>query len=274
MHGRVATTAAIVALGLCAALSTAPASASVSGQPTQPEPARAAQAAPIPFSRPALHPPALLVAPPRDLDPRTSAARRPQGGAPTATTASPRPRRGVIYLTFDDGPRPDATPAILAILQEHGAHATFFVMGSRAQRHRALLAAIRAGGHAVGNHTWSHPELTSVGTTRIRQEIASTAAVIGPTKCFRAPYGSTSPRVERAIRAARMHHYLWDVDTSDWMRPSARTITATVLRHAHDGAIVLMHDGGGDRSRTVAAVRRIVPALIDAGYELRALPRC
>lgn len=192
--------------------------------------------------------------------------------APASTRA--KPRRGVVYLTFDDGPRPDATPAILAILARNQAKATFFVMGVRAAKYPAIVDAIRAQGNAIGNHTWSHPELTGQSNAAIRTEIRRTQAVIGAATCFRAPYGSTSPRVERVIKGAGLRHYLWTVDTSDWMRPSTKAIVSSVMRGLRPGAIVLMHDGGGDRSHTVAAVRTLIPAIQAAGFELRALPGC
>ena len=192
--------------------------------------------------------------------------------APASTRA--KPRRGVVYLTFDDGPRPDATPAILAILARNQAKATFFVMGVRAAKYPAIVDAIRAQGNAIGNHTWSHPELTGQSNAAIRTEIRRTQAVIGAATCFRAPYGSTSPRVERVIKGAGLRHYLWTVDTSDWMRPSTKAIVSSVMRGLRPGAIVLKHDGGGDRSHTVAAVRTLIPAIQAAGFELRALPGC
>lgn len=198
----------------------------------------------------------------------------PAAAAQALPSTLAKPRRGVVYLTFDDGPRPDATPAILAILARNQAKATFFVMGVRAAKYPAIVDAIRAQGNAIGNHTWSHPELTGQSNAAIRTEIRRTQAVIGAATCFRAPYGSTSPRVERVIKGAGLRHYLWTVDTSDWMRPSTKAIVSSVMRGLRPGAIVLMHDGGGDRSHTVAAVRTLIPAIQAAGFELRALPGC
>lgn len=227
-----------------------------------------------PPAKPAAKAPARVAKAP--TKPAAKAAAAPIVG-PVTATAAPRAARGSkgpLYLTFDDGPSPTATAGILAVLRAHDAQATFFVMGSRADDHRDLLAAIRAGGHAVGNHTWSHPDLIRRPSAAIASEISRTRGVIGAAPCFRAPYGSTNSRVERAIKAAGLTHYLWSVDTKDWTRPTAATITSRVLTQAHKGSVVLLHDGGGDRSRTVTAVAQIVPALVAAGYDLRALPGC
>lgn len=208
-----------------------------------------------------------------------SSTREPVPVVPAVQSAVPPPAprqapRGVIYLTFDDGPWQGSTAAILATLRKHKVRATFFVIGRNAKAHPTLLAQIRAGGHAVANHTWGHPDLTRLTAAQIRRELRATAKVIGSSRCMRAPYGSTNPRVERAIKAAGYVDYLWDLDVADWTRPPVRTMVSGVLGGVRSGSIVLLHDGGGDRSRTAAAVARIVPALLKAGYDIRPLPGC
>lgn len=201
----------------------------------------------------------------------------PAAPAAPAAITPPIPRkapRGVVYLTFDDGPWEGSTAAILATLRKHKVRATFFVIGRNAKAHPTLLAQIRAAGHAVANHTWGHPDLTRLTAAQIGRELRATTKVIGGSRCMRAPYGSTNPRVERAIKAAGYIDYLWDLDVADWTRPPVRTMVSRVLGGVRSGSIVLLHDGGGDRSRTAAAVARIVPALLKAGYDIRPLPGC
>lgn len=206
----------------------------------------------------------------------TASPALPMGATPTPPK-QPTPRkapRGVVYLTFDDGPWEDSTASILATLRRYDVRATFFVIGRNAMAHPDLLAQIRAGGHAVANHTWGHPDLTRLTAAQIGRQLRATAKVIGSSRCMRAPYGSTNPRVERAIKAAGYVDYLWDLDVADWTRPPVRTMVSGVLGGVRAGSIVLLHDGGGDRSRTAAAVARIVPALLKAGYDIRPLPGC
>lgn len=215
-----------------------------------------------------------------DPPPVTPVAAAPAAAAPTTATpapasdptASPNPpdraaRRGTVYLTFDDGPDPTWTPRVLEVLRRHGAKAVFFQVGQNVAAYPDLVRQVRAEGHLVGNHSWSHAKLTSLRTRAVRRELDRTdAALGGRARCVRPPYGATDPRVAGVIDARAQRTVLWDVDPQDWARPGADRITRRILREVRDGARVLLHDGGGDRGQTVAALDRVLTGLTARGY--------
>jgi peptidoglycan-N-acetylglucosamine deacetylase len=174
----------------------------------------------------------------------------------------------VLYLTFDDGPQVEWTPKVLQVLAKHHAKATFFVLGREAAAHPELVETTRSLGHHIGNHTWDHPMLTHLTPQRIREEIGSGV----PSKCFRPPYRDTNAAVAAVAASHHQRQVLWDVDTNDWEKPGAAKIEQALLRGARPGAIILMHDGGGNRAQTVAALDRALTKLTHQGYTYRALP--
>ncbi len=178
--------------------------------------------------------------------------------------------KGVVYLTFDDGPGP-YTPEVLKILKDTGSTATFFEMGIRVAEHPALPGQVRAGGNTIGNHTYDHADLTKLTPAKRRAELAR-----GPrARCVRPPYGATNAAVRASIRAYGGREVLWTVDTQDWTRPGAGVIARRASGpQVHNGSIVLMHDGGGDRSQTVRALPVIIKNLQLRGYVVRKLPYC
>lgn len=174
----------------------------------------------------------------------------------------------VIYLTFDDGPQQVFTPKVLAVLARHRAKATFFVLGREAAAYPELVETTRAQGHTIGNHTWDHPMLTKLPPQRIRQEIFSGVK----SKCFRPPFRDTNPAVAAVAAANHQREVLWDIDTKDWEKPGAAKIERAILRGVHPGAVILLHDGGGNRTQTVLALDRALAQLTARGYTFRALP--
>jgi len=180
----------------------------------------------------------------------------------------------VVYLTFDDGPSASGTPQVLALLAEYGAQATFFMVGSQAQAAPDLVAQVRAAGHAVGNHTYHHPWLTNLSDSGIGQEITSTSRAVGGTSCLRPPGGFVDARVRSVAASLGQSLVMWTVDPQDWRRPGAAAIAGAVLDRATSGSIVLLHDGGRDRSQTVAALRTILATLSARGDVFRTLPQC
>jgi len=179
--------------------------------------------------------------------------------------------RKYVALTFDDGPGPD-TPAVLAELKKLDVPATFFVIGRNVKENPQVLNQVVAAGHEIGVHTWNHPDLTTLTPKEQESEIASTAgeivAVTGmASRLFRAPYGSVNPAVLKRAEDAKLLSVLWDVDTVDWTRPSTEQIVQTAVANAGPGSIILMHDGGGNRASTVAAIPKIVSQLRAKGYE-------
>ncbi|MCW5874399.1 MAG: polysaccharide deacetylase family protein [Anaerolineales bacterium] len=193
-------------------------------------------------------------------------------------TASGQP---ILYFTFDDGPAAD-TPSVLAALAEHGAQATFFVVGGRVQLLPETLRATLQAGHAVGNHSFTHPRFEGMPQVQLLKEIDETAKAVyeaaadllpgGRMQLMRPPYGSTDANTEPWVNARGYAMVLWDIDPQDWSQPGTPAIVAQVLAEAAPGAIVLLHDGGGDRSQTAAALHTLLPQLAAAGYAFHALP--
>lgn len=214
---------------------------------------------------------------------------------PTATTAtakptsSPRPNRArkaptrrpqarrsgkVVYLTFDDGPNRATTPQVLALLKKYNAKATFFMVGAQAAGKAAIVRQVRAAGHAVGNHTYSHPNLTKLTSRHISRELRRTDALIGRTRCMRPPGGATNVAVASVALSEGKRVILWSVDTVDWRRPGANAIVTGTLRPTRSDSVVLMHDGGGPREQTVQALAAVLPRLASQGYRFETLPSC
>ncbi len=191
---------------------------------------------------------------------------------------------GTIALTFDDGPDPRWTPRILDILQRYRARATFFVIGNRAARYPDLLARIYAGGHEIGNHTYTHAAgLGQAPDWRFALELSLTQRLIeGATghsaTLFRYPYlpalTELGPDEEPLVkRPSRMGYWLvgYGTDTADWTQPGAAQIATRALSASRpEEQIILLHDGGGDRAETVAALPIILDGLQARG--LRAVP--
>ncbi|WP_052499434.1 polysaccharide deacetylase family protein [Streptomyces vietnamensis] len=178
-----------------------------------------------------------------------------------------------MVLTFDDGPDPRYTPGILETLRHYDCRAMFFVCGEMAVENQDLLREMDADGHVVGNHTWTHPLVPKLRPSRIRDELGSTSEVIEktlgtPPLWYRAPYGAWN-RLSFEIGAELgMEPLAWTVDTLDWKEPGTDSIVRRVLDGAAPGVVVLSHDAGGNRSQSVAALRRYLPELLDAGYHI------
>ncbi|MEU9478905.1 polysaccharide deacetylase family protein [Streptomyces sp. NPDC048191] len=178
-----------------------------------------------------------------------------------------------MMLTFDDGPNPEYTPHILDTLAKYGVRAMFFLCGECVVENKELVARMAEEGHVVGNHTWTHPLLTTLNRRQIRHEMKSTSDVIQEAygerpQWFRAPYGAWNRAAFQLGAEMGMEPLAWTVDTTDWMEPGTRTIVDRVESGAAPGVVVLSHDAGGDRSQTVHAIREWLPHLIDSGYHM------
>jgi peptidoglycan/xylan/chitin deacetylase (PgdA/CDA1 family) len=185
----------------------------------------------------------------------------------------------VIYLTFDDGPSATYTKRVLDLLDEYDAKATFFELGENAIAHPQLTSSVVERGHALGNHTWNHKDLRRLSRGRLNHQITRTSAVLDRISgqritCLRPPYGAVNKRVRSAIRGKKLGMKLWDIDPRDWKRPGVAAITRRVVSHTHPGAVSLMHDGGGNRSQSVRALKRILRSLSKKGYRFKTLPGC
>ncbi|MET9177044.1 polysaccharide deacetylase family protein [Kitasatospora aureofaciens] len=187
------------------------------------------------------------------------------------------PAQRVVALTIDDGPDPKYTPAVLDLLQQHGIRATFFLIGENAVEHPDLVREIADRGHHIANHTWTHPDLRHMSEGAVRDELERTSDLLHRTTgrlptWFRAPGGDWSPVSLKVAADLGLRNMGWSVDPRDWSRPGTPAIIDTILKEVRPGAIVLNHDGGGDRSQTVAALKTYLPALIDSGYLFTAPP--
>jgi peptidoglycan/xylan/chitin deacetylase (PgdA/CDA1 family) len=181
--------------------------------------------------------------------------------------AAPVSRPKAVALTFDDGPWPDSTTKVLEVLAKEHVKATFFLVGEQVRRHRELARDELRAGMTIGSHSFSHPQpFGTLPPATIDREIdqgLETLSELGVrTKLFRPPGGAIPPAVVSAAKAKGLRTVVWTVDPSDW-RPStsADQIADRVLRQTKPGSIVLLHDGGGDRSATVEALPRIIDGL-------------
>ncbi|MBO2452932.1 polysaccharide deacetylase family protein [Actinomadura barringtoniae] len=188
----------------------------------------------------------------------------------------PAPPPKTIALTIDDGPSPLYTPKVLDILAENEIHATFFIIGEQVKEFPKTTRRIADAGHQVCNHTMTHPlSLGHLSTKQVRKEIVEAhdriAQVTGivPT-FFRAPGGNWSKATMDTIAEHGMLPIDWAVDPRDWSRPGVGHIRRTLLT-AKAGNILLCHDGGGDRSQTMASLKTVIPKLKKRGLTFVAL---
>jgi peptidoglycan/xylan/chitin deacetylase (PgdA/CDA1 family) len=218
-----------------------------------------------------------------DLAPDTTPAHfrieavRPHGCRTPRTGyfTSGSPRRRTVALTFDDGPGV-YTREVLAVLERAHVPATFFLIGRQVGSEARVVRREVADGEVVGDHTWSHPDVSGGGRLAMRQ-IATTKKeirrVTGFEPClFRAPDGAVSGALVRVARAQGLATIGWNVDPSDWRRPGARAIYSRVVGAVRPGSIVVMHDGGGRRDQTVAALPRVISTLRSRGYDFATVP--
>jgi peptidoglycan-N-acetylglucosamine deacetylase len=179
-----------------------------------------------------------------------------------------------IALTIDDGPNPVYTPQVLALLARYQVTATFSMIGIEAQAYPAVAREVAAAGHLITNHTWTHLNLAWLPRALVAEQMSrATDAIHAATgripDLFRAPYGAWSPFVLSQCARTDMTPLGWSVDPRDWSRPGVASIVANIMRNTRTGSIVLEHDGGGDRSQTVAALKIVIPRLLAAGYHFR-----
>lgn len=172
-----------------------------------------------------------------------------------------------VALTFDDGPHPENTPAILNLLDQYKAKATFFMLGKSADFYPDLVQKVAEAGHEVANHSWSHPQLTLLSDQGIQQEINQTddaiRAALGynPT-LHRPPYGAYDDRVIQNVGKPLV---LWSIDTLDWQSHDPQAILSIVKENLHDGAIILMHDV---HAESVQGAKLVLEYLSSQGYEM------
>jgi peptidoglycan/xylan/chitin deacetylase (PgdA/CDA1 family) len=182
-----------------------------------------------------------------------------------------------IALTFDDGPGP-YTPQIIEILRRAKTRATFFEVGVLERYFHVSTTAIVAAGNVIGDHTEAHAPMSRLSAFDQREQILEDATVIGQygagfPRLFRPPYGQFNATTLRLLRRYRMLMVLWTVDTNDYRRPGVKAIVHSAVAGARPGAIILMHDAGGNRAETVAALPKVIAALRERRYTLVTVPR-
>lgn len=189
--------------------------------------------------------------------------------APTETpapTTTPRPK--AVALTFDDGPSRDNTGDILNVLQQYGAHATFFVLGDRARVDGDILQMELAAGCEIGSHSWNHPLLSKIKWNRVERQLKKTDNIVSKLtggyqiSLLRPPYGAISDKMRKKLDKPMI---LWSLDTLDWKTRNAGKIFKKVKREVKDGDIILMHD---IHKETADAIEKVVPWLQNEGYDI------
>jgi peptidoglycan/xylan/chitin deacetylase (PgdA/CDA1 family) len=179
-----------------------------------------------------------------------------------------------IALTIDDGPSPVYTPQVLSLLHRYGIIASFSMIGVNVAAYPGVARAVAEAGHMIVNHTQHHHNLALMRPAAVADEMDfATEAIHRATgrvpDMFRAPYGAWSPTVLERCWRTGMTPLDWSVDPRDWSRPGVAAIVGNIMRNTRTGSIILEHDGGGDRSQTVAALRVVLPRLLEAGYHFR-----
>jgi peptidoglycan/xylan/chitin deacetylase (PgdA/CDA1 family) len=178
----------------------------------------------------------------------------------------------VIALTIDDGPSPVYTPQVLRILEKYDIKAAFSMVGENVTYYPSIAREVADAGHTIVNHTWNHANLMSMKRSKLPGEVdRATDAIQSATGqrpgMFRAPYGAWSPTLLDYCASEKLTPLDWSVDPKDWTRPGVSKIVKAIMGTTQTGSIILEHDGGGDRSQTVAALKIAIPRLIDEGYQ-------
>ena len=179
-----------------------------------------------------------------------------------------------IALTIDDGPSPVYTPQVLSLLHRYEITASFSMIGVNVAAYPGVARAVADAGHMIVNHTQHHHNLAFMWPAEVADEMdLATDAIHRATgrvpDMFRAPYGAWSPTVLQRCWRTGMTPLDWSVDPRDWARPGVTTIIRNIMENTRTGSIILEHDGGGNRSQTVAALSVVLPRLLDAGYHFR-----
>jgi peptidoglycan/xylan/chitin deacetylase (PgdA/CDA1 family) len=215
--------------------------------------------------------------------PHPTAHNKPEPHATPTATDGPAPAKPVYYvddgpmtiaLTIDDGPSPIYTPQILQILDRYHVTASFSMVGENVTYYPSMAREVADAGHVIVNHTWDHADLAKLTKSQTRAEIGNATDAIhhavGRTPTiFRAPYGAWSRTTLEYCASEHLMPLDWSVDPRDWARPGVKEIVGNIMKNTETGSIILEHDGGGDRSETVAALKIAIPRLLDRGYHFK-----
>ena len=177
----------------------------------------------------------------------------------------------VVALTFDDGPNPATTNQALDTLSKYGIKATFFVLGKNVSGNEEILKRMKADGHVIGNHSWSHPVLSKLSLDEAKKQITDTedalTKVLGSSsKLMRPPYGAITDDIRNSLD---LSFIMWDVDSLDWKSKNEASILTEIQRQVRNGSIILMHD---IHAETVNALPKIIDYLKEQGYHFVTVP--
>lgn len=191
---------------------------------------------------------------------------------------SATPAQGTVALTFDDGPSPIYTKKIMNILDKYHIKATFFVVGERAQAYPKYVKALAADGDIIGNHSYSHPQVSKLSGDQLYKEVVSPENIIYKITgqkplLFRFPYGAENPRVKKFVYSQGLTPVHWGYSPQDYSRPGANVIASRVITHAHSGQVILLHDGPKQRQQTVDALPKIIEGIRKKGLGFSVLCR-
>lgn len=189
----------------------------------------------------------------------------------------------LLALTYDDGPNDPYTWRMMEVLERQGVKATFFLLGRFVQQKPEIARALIAAGHAIGSHTWDHPNLIFASAAKLRSQLEQTrraildATGVEPT-IFRPPFGGRRPGSLRVARELGLQPVMWNVSCYDWNAKSTGEIVTRAERQICGGNVILLHDGeyhriGVDRSRSVEATDRILSRYKAEGYEFVTIPQ-
>jgi peptidoglycan/xylan/chitin deacetylase (PgdA/CDA1 family) len=204
----------------------------------------------------------------------------PAGRAIRSASDYGAPHANVVALTFDDGPTPAYSPAIISYLEKTHTPATFFVLGQYAKAYPWLIQREAADGFTIGIHTWNHPDMPTLTSAQRAWQLAATAqqlhADLGANAClwlWRPPYGDYNSAIMSQAASFGLTTIIWNDDPADWSQPGTMTIVNRVLGNVHPGSIILMHDGPAGRSQTLAALPYILAGLHKRGLTPVSLPQ-
>ena len=179
--------------------------------------------------------------------------------------------RKVVALTFDDGPNPATTNQALDTLSKYGIKATFFVLGKNVSGNEEILKRMKADGHVIGNHSWSHPILSQLSLDEAKKQITDTEDVLtkvlgSSSKLMRPPYGAITDDIRNSLD---LSFIMWDVDSLDWKNKNEASILTEIQREVKNGSIILMHD---IHAETVNALPKVIDYLKGQGYDFVTIP--
>lgn len=187
-----------------------------------------------------------------------------------------------LALTYDDGPNDPHTLRLLEVLAKHDVHATFFLIGRYVQKRPDIARAIAQAGHAIGNHTFTHPNLIFASAQQTKSQLqqcqqAMSDATGETPRLFRPPFGGRRPGTLQIARSLHLEPVMWNITGYDWKGKPAEYIEQKVQAHIRGGDVILLHDGshaafGADRSQTIIATDRLISTYKSQGYEFVTTP--